>query len=270
MVMLAFVHAFASHRGRGIVKGNRKTDAAAMAAGGSYGQKTARSTLLSLLQMACGSPGAALDLLDQALARAGRAELPSSSSDLIAFVRAHLLGPLSEEVGPRLTMALVDDLVAEFGEPSSVPVQPTVPPASVARPVSGPTERSSAHAGGGLGIALVDADRLGRTTLARALVRERWVVTVIDSEREVPSALDGTSAIDAVLVDASHPAAAAIVQSLARAFPHAAVVARSADVAQARATLGRLGLARLEVRSIDTSAEELVETLRRAVRPSSS
>jgi CheY-like chemotaxis protein len=244
------------------VKGNPKADAAASAAGGSHGQTSAKSTLLSLLQMACGSSGAALDLLDQALVRAGRDELPGSTSELVAFVRAHLLGPLSEEIGPRLTMALVDDLVAELGEPASVPAQPTVPPASVARPVAQSHHRS--HPGPPLGIVLVDADRVGRTSLARALVRERWIVTVVDSERDVPSALEGGAAIDVALVDASHPAATAIVLSLARAIPELPVVARSADAAHARATLGRIGLARLDVRSTETPPEELIEALRRA------
>jgi hypothetical protein len=235
-------------------------------AGGSHGQKSAKSTLLSLLQMACGSPGAALDLLEQALVRAGRDELPASTSELVAFVRAHLLGPLSEEIGPRLTMALVDDLVEELGEPISVPALPTVPPASVSRPLTSHVKRSTLPATAPLGVALVDADRLGRTVLARALVRERWVVTVIDSERDVPSALEGGTAIDVAMVDTSHPAFMAIVQSLARAVPELPVVARSGDAMHVRATLGRIGLARLDVRAPDAPTEELIAALRRAAQ----
>jgi hypothetical protein len=247
------------------VKGNRSPDAAA-AAGGAHGPKTAKGTLLSLLQMACGSSGAALDILDRALVRAGRDEIPGSTAELIAFVRAHLLGPLSDEVGPRLTMALVDDLVAELAELASVPALPTVPPASVSRPVAH-TRRPSQYAGAALGIVLVDADRVGRTALARALVRERWIVTVVDAESEVLPALEGGTSIDAALVDASHPAAVAIVGSLSRSIPDLPIVARSGDPAHVRATLGRLGLVRLDVRSTDATPEEIVEAVRRAARP---
>jgi hypothetical protein len=221
----------------------------------------AQRTLLSLLQLALGSAAAARAVLGRALADAGRDDLPLSGTDIIAFVRAHLLAALIGEMGPRLTMAFLDDLIAELGVPASVAAQPSVPPASVPRPVEA-GRRTAQHANRPLGVVLVDADRIGRTVLARALVRQRWEVTVIDAPREVGSALGG-SAIDVALVDTAHPASREIVELLARASPDLAVVARCTEASTVRAVLARLGVERVELRSREATPEELVNAVRR-------
>jgi hypothetical protein len=247
------------------VKGDRKPEGAAPLASGPAEAESAKARLLSLLQLACGSSGAALDVLDRALLLAGREDLPGTPSGLVTFVRAHLVGVLSDEIGPRLTMALVDDLMAELGEPDGAPREHTVPPASAARWVPRQEPRVSHRAEKALRVALVDADRVGRAALARALLRERWDLTVIDDEHDVTSSLAGGT-VDAAVIDAAHPAALAIVEALLRRVPEMVVVARSADAARARVDLGRLGVPRVEVCIVQAPAEDLVQAVRRVLR----
>jgi hypothetical protein len=254
------------------VSATRKPSVAAATAAAAHGPPSPQRTLESLLELAAGSPRSARAVLDRALADAGRDELPVSARDVVAFVRAHVLGVLTEEIGPRLTMALVDDLVAqlqlEAGGVLGADSEPSIPPASVPRPVrpvgarlSRPVRR---HVGP-LRVALVDADRVGRTAVARALLRERWDVTVVDELAAVGPAMEAVTAFDAVLVDTLHPAALAIVEALLRASPGAAVVVRSADTSRDRAMVAGIGVGRFELRSSEAPAEELVEAVKRAM-----
>lgn len=253
----------------------RKPDAAAQAAGGSQGIQALATTpeqrtLVSLLEMAFGSLEPVEAILAQALILAGRDELPATAAELVAFVRAHMLTPLSDHIGPRLTMALVDDLIAQIDPASAAVVDPSIPPSSMPRPVRiAPRERTSGEVRSApLGVLLVDADRVGRTALARALLRSKWEVTVVDSPEDLDAALGSGEPIDVVLVDATHPRAQAIVEAVVEARPEVAVVARSGDAIRTRALLAALGVARLEVRSREAPAEELVDAVRRVVASS--
>ena len=67
-----------------------------------------------------------------------------------------------------------------------------------------------------------------------------------------------------MLLDAAHPAATPIVELLVRSRPDAAVVARGGDVARTRALLTKLGVVKLDVRSREAPAEELIDALKRA------
>ncbi len=61
--------------------------------------------------------------IDDALHAAGGAELPAAPLELLEFVRAHLAPRVTEEVGPHLALALIDDLAAEIeqiDDPASV------------------------------------------------------------------------------------------------------------------------------------------------------
>jgi hypothetical protein len=58
--------------------------------------------------------GAAIILAS--LDSAGRDALPTESAELLAFVRAHLMAPLKKEIGPKLAVALLNDLTAEMTE----------------------------------------------------------------------------------------------------------------------------------------------------------
>jgi hypothetical protein len=217
--------------------------------------------------MAYGGVDGARAAVAEALARAGREELPASGSELVAFVRAHLLASLTEHVGPRLTMALLDDLAGQL-DPSAIPRPPDseAPPSSNPRPVA----RIAMHPGSAprvrglqLGVLLVDADRVGRTTLARALLRAQSNVTLVDRVDDLVAVINADEVIDVMLLDAAHPAAQAIVEVLARSRPEAAVVARSGDVGRTRAWLAQLGVAKFDVRSREAPAEELIDALRR-------
>ena len=217
--------------------------------------------------MAYGGVDGARAAVAQALALAGREELPTSGSELVAFVRAHLLESLTEQVGPRLTMALLDDLAGQL-DPSGIPPPPDsqAPPSSVPRPVA----RIAMHPvsaprvrGLRLGVLLVDADRVGRTTLARALLRADSNVTLVDTVADLVAVINADEVVDALLLDIAHPAAQAIVEVLVKSRPEAAVVARGGDVVRARAFLTQLGVTKLDVRSRDAPAEELIDALKR-------
>jgi hypothetical protein len=247
----------------------RKPDAAAQAAGGSQGIQAFAATmeqraLVSLLEMAFGSLEPVEAILAQALILAGRDELPLTAAELVAFVRAHLLTPLSDHIGPRLTMALVDDLITQIDPSAAAVVDPSIPPSSMPRPVR-PASRARASPAPSrpLGVLLVDADRFGRTALARALLRSKWEVTVVDSPEDLDAALGSGEPIDVVLVDATHPRAQSIVEAVTTARPGAAVVARSGDSIRTRALLASLGVTKIEVRSREAPAEELVDAVKR-------
>lgn len=232
----------------------------------------AQRTLVSLLEMAFGGAGEARDAIAQALADSGREELPTDGREIVAFVRAHLLESLTEIIGPRLTMALLDDLAVQLDPDhvSSVPPAPDsqAPPSSVPRPVarmvlnpgSAPRVR-----GLQLGVLLVDGDRVGRTTLARALLRSQANVTLVDAVGDLVAVLNADEVVDVVVLDTAHPAAPAILELLVKSRPDAAVVARGGDVGRTRAFLTQLGVAKLDVRSREAPVEELIDAMRRAV-----
>jgi len=125
----------------------------------------ARAVLLSLLEAAYGSTDDGRAALERALRGAERTELPASVSDLLSFVRTGLLPVLSEDLGPRLTMTLLEDFIAAYEIRTGVTVKES---ATRARVTPRPREQR---------VLLVDADRVGRTTLARGLARQKCLVT---------------------------------------------------------------------------------------------
>lgn len=217
--------------------------------------KDPQSALLSLLQLACGSSAGALDVLDRALARAGRQQLPAEASNLMAFVRDHLLDVLAGKVGIRLATALADDLLAELGDQATAS-----PPASVARRVP---QREA------LSVALVDPDPLGRAALARALVRQRWAVSLLDAVGDVAAYSQGDERdpVDVVVVEPRHPASTAILASLVRTQIRLAIVLRSDDATRARTQLNVLDVGGIEVVPARCTGEDLVNAIRRMTRP---
>jgi hypothetical protein len=166
---------------------------------------------------------------------------------------------LSEDIGPRLAGALGEDLVAALNEQLPTPERITIPPASLSRSLRG-SDRPRAPSGSPLAVALVDADCVGRTALARALVRERWNVTLVDSEGDAAN----PDPFDVALVDAAHPAAKAILESLARTRPGLAVVVRTKDAAKTRAHVSLLAVGRVVVTADEASLEDLVKAVRQA------
>ena len=254
------------------------------ASGGSEPEKPPQARLQALLELSLGDKLVVQAALAHALALAGRTELPQGGPELLAFVRAHLVNILTSELGPRLTIALLDDLAEEL-DPGSVDLSNELPgssePApSTTPPFSGPRDipDSSVRAvssrsvsssprlrGTHIGLLLVDPDRVGRTSLARALVRAGANVTVADSIGDLESALESGENFDVALVDAYHPTGPAIVSALVRKMPHVVVVARSREATSTREMLTRLGVTRFDVRSHDAPAEELVDAMNRTL-----
>lgn len=251
---------------------DRSPGASAPRAGGeSEGEATtgAQRTLLSLLEMAFGSREPVHQVVSEGLRAAGRESLPLDGPDLVAFVRAHLLELLSDQIGPRLTLALVTDLVGQLdpGVPGRAH-EPSAPPTSLTRPLRAPNLAPTSEPRmrpASLGVVLVDSDRIGRTALARALLRAQCEVTVVDAPADLDTALDAADPVDVALVDANHPAAQQIVRLLGRRRPGVPVVARSADAATTRALVSELTQAKVDVRSRDAGSEELIAALRRVM-----
>jgi hypothetical protein len=252
---------------------DRKLGAAAPRAGGlpedDSSTSGAQRALLSLLEMALGAREAAQQVVARGLVDSGRSELPTSGLELVAFVRAHLLEPLSDHIGARLTMALVTDLEAQLDPtvPGSV-LEGSVPPTSLTRsvrqpPTSGPAPHSARAPK--MAVVLIDGDRVGRTTLARALLRGECEVMVADLPADLEAALDAADPVDVALVDANHPAAIAIVELLAQRRPGVPLVVRTGDPVGTLARLAQVTAAKVDVRPRHAAADELIDAMRRTL-----
>jgi hypothetical protein len=223
----------------------------------------AQATLLSLLELAYGEPDAARVALERALASGGRERLPDEPLEALDFVRAHLLGSLNAEVGSRLTMALVDELVVRLGIP---PPASSGPPPSMSRPVarvalrSRPVPASRARDS----VLVVDTDRVGRASLARALLRARYGVTVVDTVDEVRDALEDGGVPAVAIVDMTHEGAEAILRAVLEDAPDVAVVLRVVAVAVPPVAVAE---DKLTVCSREGPIEELIDAVRRASDP---
>jgi CheY-like chemotaxis protein len=253
-----------------LVGSSQKLRAVAEAEGGAGPESERRlgvqATLVSLLEKAFGSRGTAVSTLERVLALAGRDRLPDEPAEAVAFMRAHLLGALSADLGPRLTMALVDDFVECFDLPPPV-AAPSAPPPSKPWAVARVSlkGRHLLPVPAELRVLLVDADRVGRASLARALVRARWDVSVVESAEDVREAVHGEAPPDAAIVDLHHPAADPILEAIVDAMPGLIIVVRGADGPEARQRLGAAMAGRFEIRSPEAPAEELIEAVKRAV-----
>jgi hypothetical protein len=212
--------------------------------------------------------------------------LPETPVEVMRFLRSHLLGILTEEIGPRLTMAVVDDLLEQLTLWGAV--TGTMPPVSAPRAirvarVSARMTRASTPPGPGqergecpstlpppsslqIRVALVDHDRVGRTALARALVREGCEVIVLDTPDELQASAEAGEQVAAAIVDDRHPHATDILIALARLCPEAAIVARGDDLSRAREMVAACGFLEAKIRSRDASTSDLVDALRRSVK----
>lgn len=184
--------------------------------------------LATLLTSAYGTPEDARTVIERALVDARRTELPDTVPELLAFVRAHLVPILSSDVGPRLTMALLDDFVAKYEPRSGV------------RDKEAPEPRRRS-------VVLVDPDRIGRPALARALLRAGCHVTVVDSPAQLEELAAAGEAIDVAVVDVMHPARLPLLEAIVERFPGARLVVRSDSGEDTHDLLGGLGAARFEV-----------------------
>jgi hypothetical protein len=223
------------------------------------------AALVSLLELAYGSRAAAVEVVERCLALGGQRRLPDDAPDVLAFVRANLVGILTADIGPRLTMALVDDFATRFGLQTSPQVS-SAPPGSMPRPVARVSlrSRSAPAAAPEKRVVLVDADLVGRASLARALMRARWGVTVAESTEDFAEAFQGESPPTAVIVDANHPGAAQVLCALVALAPDMVAIVRGSDGAKALALLEACGVRRFDLRSREAPVEELLEAIQRS------
>ena len=215
----------------------------------------ARETLTSLLEAAYGSADDARAAIERALHRSSRTELPAAIPELLAFVRTGLIPVLSDDLGPRLTMTVLEDFITVHEVRSGV--REKEPPTPVPLGRVDVRSRSSTKEER-LRVLLVDADRIGRPALARALVRWGCQVTVVDSVEELGQVARSGEAIEVALFDGQHPAKLLLMELAVEHFPGVALVVRSAGEAATRAVIGALGVTRFEVLARDASTDGLV------------
>lgn len=220
-------------------------------------QSKTRALLLQLLEGACGSRDAAVSTLRLALVRAGLDGVPDTPNKTVLFVRAHLLGRLSEDVGPRLAMALVDDLLERLEEAPESGVVAVTPPASVPR-IPRVSVRSSAPVPRGV-LLLVDNDSLRRASLARTLVPVGWEVRTASWHQDVREAAMANEHPTAIVVVVEHPSVEAILRAAFANWPRAAVVLHG-DVAHASGSILELLLEQRQVR-VCSRDEPLIDRL---------
>lgn len=189
--------------------------------------------LMRLLDAAFGEESLGHDFVQNALRASRRTTLPGDPDGLLDFVRAYLMAPLAEELGPRMVSALLDDLTNELarerspssrqGAPSStrMPIAATEPPKS-----SGVRLRAS--------VLLCDGDRFQRASLARSLLATSFDVTVAETPLDV-LATDGF--IDVAILDMNIPDVAAVLGALRSKQPDIRVIAVTNDPASAEALI---------------------------------
>jgi ActR/RegA family two-component response regulator len=219
----------------------------------------AREILNALLEAAYGSTEDARAAVDRALQHSNRAEFPATVAEILVFVRTGLLPVLSEDLGPRLTMTVVEDFVTAHEIRSGVRKKESAAPKPVIRMEVHTRDRR-------LRVLLVDADRIGRLALARALVREDCHVTVVDSVEELGQVVRSDEEVDVALFDGKHAAKLLLMEVIVERFPGVSLVVRSAGEAATCAVIHALGVARFEVLAGDVSADGLVAAVRRVAR----
>jgi len=198
--------------------------------------------LATLLGSAYGSIEDAQTVIDRALVDGGRAELPESGPELLSFLRAHLVPILSADIGARVTMALLDDFIAKHEARSGV------------RDKESPEARR-------LAVLLVDPDRVGRPAMARALLRARCHVVVVDSAQQLEELAAAGEALDVAVVDVMHPARLALLVGLVERFPAARIIVRSDSGDETNDLLHGLGATRFQVVPRHTAVRVLVNAV---------
>jgi hypothetical protein len=229
--------------------------------------------LLAMLELVYGSRDAAEGALDRSLAVAGRGALPDPAHGLLPFVRDQLASVLVAEIGPELTTALVEDYTGRLeadGHTEAAPASPLTSSAPPTPPRSNPVarvalrSRSTPPPAPTRRALLVDSDRVGRATLARALLRSRWGVRVIDTPVELCEALADKVLPSALVIDVHHENATDFVNAVVAAAPNALVVLRGPLSAKTHALAAVVGAGRVEVRAHQASSEDIIAAVERA------
>ncbi len=189
---------------------------------------------MRLLDSAFGDDTTARVLIHAALRSARRTTLPVEADSLLDFVRAHMMGSLTEELGPRVVSALLDQLGEELAavEPPSTrrlahDSVSRMPAATSEVPKSSGVRLRSQ-------VLIVDHDRFARSNLARTLITSACDVAAAETPLDVRS-LD--SHIDVAIVNMDVPEVAAVLGALLAREPDIRIIAIANENAGAEALL---------------------------------
>lgn len=144
--------------------------------------------ILDLLDRALPPPRRGTRVLDLALRRAGLGDLPQTTEELKEFVRMALRETLEDELGPRLAHEVVNDLDAAMTPAlRRANTWPEVPS-------SRRLKRSPS-----MSVLVVGSDRVRNASLARALIREGYIVATAHDHAEI--AIASANPIDVLVLD---------------------------------------------------------------------
>ncbi len=211
--------------------------------------------LLRVLDTAFGDDHSGRVLLHAALRSARRLSLPSGTEAVLDFVRAHMMSALTEELGPRVVSALLDDLATELAK-----LDVDDPPsARVAIPVTSELPRSSGVRLRAR-VILVDDDRFARSNLARTLVTAACDVAAAESALDIRGH-DG--ALDVAIINMETADVAAALSAIIATGPDVRVVALADDAASAEALLRAASVRTYRVIPRRTRGTEVLDLVKR-------
>lgn len=229
------------------------------------GLNEAQRGLVRLLQSVLPSEASSAAILETALREANAKALPADPYPLLVFAQEHVADALSAEIGPHLTDAFLDQLVAEL-LPHSANLGPTPPSDDAAvtteiraRREPGPTLEPKVTASRRMkavvaatpkkplrsrrvAVLLVHADRFVRASLARALANARFDVVAVEAV-DLTEALNESPERRLLITDLSGETLDAGVMRVLARHPDVRIVAWTAlDHGAAQAVLhGRRG-----------------------------
>lgn len=251
---------------------------------------TAQTILVERLEAAFdGDPGARI-FLQAALRSARRAALPTDPEAVLDFARAHLLGPLAEELGGRAVAAFLEDLTRalrrplhevevsaevelddaalglETGEvsgevlrPSRIPTALRPPPLDRGGHVSSIPPSNSGPVRVRPRASLVHGDRFTRALLARQLLAAGCDVTVLEALADL-AAVDPLP--DLAVVDLDVPDVHQLLVGMVKRNPGLRVLGLLPPGCDAQALFRAAGVATHETTSHAAKSAEIATRLR--------
>lgn len=220
-------------------------------------------TLMRVLDTAFGDDTTARVLVHAALRSARRTTLPVEADSLLDFVRAHMMGSLTEELGPRVVSALLDQLGVELAA-----ARDHDPPSTRRRAFESvsrmPAVTSEVPKSSGVrlrsNVLLVDHDRFARSNLARTLITSSCDVAAAETPLDVRSQ---DSHIDVAIVNMEVPEVAAVLGALLAKEPDVRVIAIAHDIAGAETLLRAASVRNYRVIPRSMRPPDVVEMIKR-------
>jgi hypothetical protein len=259
----------------------------------------AHDALSRLLRLAVPDPERRREVIDEALRSATKLELPTVPTELLDFVRRHLVPTLTNDVGPSLAFAILADLSSALESSSAsgsrntpmvealvaVPAESPLPAvrlldrlplpklrdsvtrlARSVREVIHPRDRKLIESADRRKVFLVNADRVLRATSARALLRAGFDVEAVDCPEDVLPALRSQRGSAIAMLDLTDVATREALPILVAVSHELRVVATSAQGQDVATTLlGSAGVRRFVVLPKHSTPGELVDAARELV-----